>query len=72
MQTATQEKQMLSPETIIENTTEEARRHRNEPLIDRYRVYESYKQALQFSLIWQGAYDEYDRAIKNVATALNI
>jgi hypothetical protein len=72
MQTATQEKQMLSPETIIENTTEEARRHRSEPLIDRYRIYEAYKQSLQFSLIWQGAYDEYDRACRNVAAALNI
>ena len=58
MQTA-QAIEMLSPETIIENTTEEARRHRKEPLITRYQIYESYKQALQFSLIFQGAYDEY-------------
>lgn len=72
MQTATQV-QTISPQTIIETTVEEARRHHKEPLLDRYEIYNGYKRILERTLIHQqGAYDEYECACRNVAAALNI
>ena len=71
MQTATQV-QAISPQTIIETTVEEARHHHKESLLDRYEIYNGYKRILERTLIQQGAYDEYERACRNMAAALNI
>jgi len=58
---------------LIESTIIDARQHRKERPLDRQNIYEGYKRSLQRLLIdGAGLYDEYDQAIRNLATALNI
>ena len=58
---------------LIESTIIDAQQHRKERPLDRQNIYEGYKRSLQRLLIdGAGLYDEYDQAIRNLATALNI
>ena len=74
MQTATQTVEVEIPiSALIESTIIDARQHRKEKPLDRQNIYEGYKRSLQRLLIdGAGLYDEYDQAIRNLATALNI